>query len=945
MRSDSRAKARASPLCIPVPCLRSRAAAALITAATLLAPLAAWAADPTYLDALDAARQAMQHGDLHGAQRQMQKAVKVFPKNPDVHLLLAQIYLEAGNSPAAEDEARLARWRGGDDDDVAPLLAQAMLQENKLGQLIQQITPGGRAAKAEAAVRLSLGMAHLALGETATGTALLRDAERLDPASDRSDQSDLGKVRLLMAKRDYAGAEHELEAVRAREPDAIDVLHLEADLARAQGDVDGALAAYGKALEQHPDDLGLRVGRAMILINANRLAEAQRDVDAALHQAPYSLTPNFLAGLLLARHGHLHGADDRLTGISGAFDALPDGYYVLGAVKYALGQYDTAIDNLERFIARRPDQIVARRLLAASAMHMGDPGRAIEALRPAADEHPTDRQTIAMLAQAYLAAGRRDAVVDLYEAAAQHGQGDDVRGQTEAAVVQISLGDAKTGAAALEKLAASDRGIEVAGPLFVLEALNNGELDKAAATAEQMVARDPKDVLAENQLGAVRLAQLDLAAAERLFSDIVARDPKFLTARRNLAQAYLVAGRPDRARDTDLALMQIAPGDVATMVALAELSFRAGQESEAGEWLEKARAAAPDDSAVAVRLIHFYAGQKQWAKAIAAAHELLAKDPTSPDLVELAAWVRAASGDAAGAAGEYQSLLQRGSATAALYRRLASYQTLAGDTAGALQSLQQALGLLPDDEATITDLVTLAYKTGGATNAIATAKSYQQRAPELSDLLAANVLAQDNRRDEAMDLLREGLRWHPSVRNAGRLAELTLEAGQKDAAKAMLVAVLDKNDEVGPRLELANMYMLDQQYDKAQAAYEHALALAPNDAIALNNLAWLYARLGDRRARELALHAYRAAPGPQSSDTLGWVLLGGGDPAAALSLLERAAADLPRDIEVQYHLAAALQASGAVDRARTLLRQVVGSKEPFSDREDAARRLKDLSRG
>ncbi len=210
-----------------------------------------------------------------------------------------------------------------------------MLQQNKLGDLIQQILPAGRNARAEASVRLSLAMAHLSLGETDIGERLLRDAKRLDPDSP---QSDLALARLQMVKGDLAGAESALQAISARQPNSIDALRLQAEVERLKGDSNGAIATYGKALAQYPKDLGLLVGRATILVSLDRADEAQKDVDAALDIAPYSLTPNFLKGVLLARRGDLHGADDTLTAVSAMFDALPNGYYVLGAVKYTLGR-------------------------------------------------------------------------------------------------------------------------------------------------------------------------------------------------------------------------------------------------------------------------------------------------------------------------------------------------------------------------------------------------------------------------------------------------------------------------------------------------------------------------------------------------------------------------------------------------------------------------------
>ena len=443
----------------------------------------------------------------------------------------------------------------------------------------------------------------------------------------------------------------------------------------------------------------------------------------------------------------------------------------------------------------------------------------------------------------------------------------------------------------------------------------------------------------------MRLAELKFTDAEQLFSDAASRDPNFLIARHNLAETYVQMGRPDKAREIDLALLQLHPDDTTAMLALAELAFRAGKDGEAGDWLKKARAAEPKDLGIAVRLVHFYAGQKEWDKAIATAKELLAQDPNNPDLVELVAWARAGGGDADGAASEYQALLKRVPADAALDRRLAYYQRLSGDADGARDTLEAALGIAPDDAGVITDLVQLAYQAGGADAAVETAHTYEQRAPELTDVLAADALVRDNRRDDAIALLQQGQLWHPSVRVAGRLAELTYQAGRRDEAEAMLVALLKTRDDLAPHLALAGMYMADKSYDKAAREYEQALALAPNDPIALNNLAWLYAKGGDKRARELAIQAYRVAPNPQSADTLGWVLEARGEHATALPLLEQAASDLPHDPEVQYHLAATLQASGALGRARTLLERIVGSKAPFSDRDDAERRLKDLSRG
>jgi putative PEP-CTERM system TPR-repeat lipoprotein len=910
-------------------------------AALTMAPLSAFADDATYRDALAAARHDIAQGDLHTAHNRMIAAVQEYPNNPDVHLLLAEIDLKLGDSPNAEEQALIAHWFGGNDDEVGPVEAQAMLQQNKLGQLIAQVQPGTRAPASEAAVRRALALAHMGLGQADAAEKLLADAKRLDPDSR---QSDIYMARLLMMKGDFAGAETAMEKIRAIDPNSIDVERLEADIQRSKGDSAGALAAYGKALAEHPNDLGLLSGRASILVGLGRLDDAQKDVDAALVLAPLSLTPNFLAGLLDARRGDLRKADDLLTSVSAGFDALPNGYYVLGAVKYALGQYDTAIANLEQYVGRQPNNRFARSLLATAALRMHDPQRAIEVLQPIVFQDPKDTDTIGLLARAYLEANRKDDAIALYRWVANE-QPDNVKVKTDAAMMQLGLGDPIAGGKALEKIAASDKGEEVAGPLVVLNDLNNGWLGKASDMVETLVKRNPDNMVTQDILGTVRLAQLRYDDAERVFKGIIAKDPNFLSARRNLAQVYISTNRPGDARAAFNALLQVQPNDAASLTSLADLAASAGKIDEAREWLTKAIVAQPTDPSPSVRLAQLDASQKDWTNALAVAANLVGHFPANTSFVEMLAAMQTSSGNPAAAAATYKVLLDGGEVSVTIFQRWAFYQLAAGNADGARDALRRAMALSPDDEGVAADMVDLDFRTRGEDAAFATARSFETRQPSMSDRLAAEVLVRAGHLDDAIDLLQDGQAWRPTPRNLGRLAELLFQSGKHDEAKSMLEKQLAKTDDVPMRMALANMYLVDHQDDAAQPLYEQALAAAPNEPLALNNLAILYARTHNPRARDLALQAYRLTPGPATADTLGWALVSLGENPLAIPFLEQAAAGLPQDPEVQYHLAVGLQETGALARARTLLEQAVASKDNFTGREDAQRRLQELPRG
>src|SRR5207245_38863 len=79
---------------------------------------------------------------------------------------------------------------------------------------------------------------------------------------------------------------------------------------------------------------------------------------------------------------------------------------------------------------------------------------------------------------------------------------------------------------------------------------------------------------------------------------------------------------------------------------------------------------------------------------------------------------------------------------------------------------------------------------------------------------------------------------------------------------------------VAPLLLLSNLQEQKKNIPAARDAYESVLSLAPNNAVALNNLAVIYSDQNELdKAYDLAKKARDAASNdPNISDTLGWIL-------------------------------------------------------------------------
>ena len=113
---------------------------------------------------------------------------------------------------------------------------------------------------------------------------------------------------------------------------------------------------------------------------------------------------------------------------------------------------------------------------------------------------------------------------------------------------------------------------------------------------------------------------------------------------------------------------------------------------------------------------------------------------------------------------------------------------------------------------------------------------------------------------------------------------------------------------------------------EAIQVYEEILLDDPNQAVAMNNLAFLYAQEGEHleRAFKMALRLVQANPdNGLLRDTLGWVLYRGGQHEEALKQLDEAIQKAPQHSLLYYHRGLTLQALQRSEEAAAALRQAL----------------------
>ena len=306
------------------------------------------------------AEQYLAQGNLKAAEIELRNAIREAPQDPVLRARLAEVYLQLGDARSAESEARAARERNGKEADYLPVLADALLSQQKFSNLIDSVQPGNRDPVLESKLRTALGTAAAGLGDRAKAETLLDEAIKLDPGAARP------KIQLarLLTGTKPAEADKLIDGAIAADPRSAEALQVKGEILRSRGDQEGAMRLFGEALKIDPKNVSALLSRASINIALGKYQAADEDIDPILKASPNHFMANYLRGVELARRKKYAEADRILDRISTGFAAFWPGYFVQGATKLELGQYAQAETTFGKYLAHVPDDIKAAQLIA-----------------------------------------------------------------------------------------------------------------------------------------------------------------------------------------------------------------------------------------------------------------------------------------------------------------------------------------------------------------------------------------------------------------------------------------------------------------------------------------------------------------------------------------------------------------------------------------------------
>ncbi len=893
------------------------------------------------------------NGDYPGAIIQLKNILKNQPGNLAARILIGRAYLEVGDGPTAEKELIAALRGGGDEAIIVVPLGQALILQHKYEEVLEIVRSGLRSPEIEEQVHSMRGAAYIAIRDLDAAKMAYMAAAGLQSGSS---SPLLGLAEVAIFRGDLAGARAQIDEALALEPDNADGWSLDGDLKRGLGDLAGAVASYGKAVTIQPYHLDARRNRAAALIDLNRHAEAQADIDFVLELLPDDPQAIYFNSLILGAAGDTRGAEAalrRADNIIRNYDTafirrhLPT-LLLAGVINFAQQEVSDALFYLEQYLNLEPQHVGARRMLASLYMRRGDNDRAVGVLRPISGPKTQDARLLAQFGTALMRNGEHAEASAAFERAIELAPDlDQLR--TRLALNEIAAGKPDQAIAGLEAALAREPDSMQHAMMLGLMQLRRREYDQTLAIAEDLQNRHPDNPFGLNLAGAALWGQGEEDAARRRFEAATDLDPDYVPAHINLAKLDIRGGNLNDAETRLLSLVDRQLGENGPLLALANIAERRGDLADAIQWLQRVRPTPQGGLRVQIQLVDLHIRAKNYREALHLARSLEANNTENLAVLEAVSRAALASNEIDMAILKLRRMMDVARESPRDLNRIAQMQQQAGDNKGAYDSLSRAVFVDPTYLPAQASITRLEAGMGEIDKALARANDIRTMHPELAtgDLLAGDVLMRAKRPAEAAVAYERGLKKQEDGVLVLRLYLARRDADGNAPPLELLQDWLDRHpDDMVVKRTLAGEYARLDRLDEAVSLNEELLALQPNDPVVLNNLAWLYQKTGNPDALEYAERAYALAPNQANAiDTLGWILVQRGEVSRGLTLLRDAQARAAGDPNINYHLAVALSKLGRTAEAREKLQALLNSGRGGDIADEAKALLEQLSEG
>jgi putative PEP-CTERM system TPR-repeat lipoprotein len=907
----------------------------------LLVALSGCGEDITAQQYFDRAQLHAASGEIPSAIIELKSALQSDGRHREARFLLGTLYFETGDILAARKELERARDLGVPAAELAPWWSRILLAEGGAEELlaieVDELTGDARTIVLSTQALTLAGQGDLEAALTQAREALAETPDNLYVRT--------SLARIYMARGERTLSREQLESILEIDTDHSEAWLLTGDLEIAEGRLEGADLAYGKAIDDARLGLEARLRRAFVRIQVGSYDGAREDVDALIAAAPHHPGVNYAQGVLQYSDGELQEAVTSFAVAERDKVRYPRALFYSGTAHFSLGNLDQATGYANQFHSISPDDVPGRKLLAAVLLSQKNPGRAEELIRPVVVTDPSDVDSMNLLANALMGQGKTEEGIEMLSRVAAL-QPESSAAQIRLGAGLLMLGDSSKGVEMLETAVELNPEFQQADILLVLNYLGQQDFEKALEASQAYRSRNPAAVTPLNLLGRVHIAAGDEASAREAFTTALEIDPGEPNAHLSLAAIDRKNQDFAAARAHYQAILDAHSNHLRAMLELAELDGLDGDLEAMVGRVEAAVEANPDSLEGRVVLARAYLATGKPERVAVVFSELDDTEKNVPMVLNELARAQLALGDYAAARYTLDQLSRTGGDSALLHHQKA--MAAAGlDRPDELErELRKSLEAEPNFIPSRIAMVRLQLSKGDLETAQQHLDKLIELAPEFPGvlLLQAQMAQAHGNLAEALGFSRRAFEITPTTETLFAVTERLKAAGKSDEAVSLLEDWLgDHPDDVAAQLSLAASFMAAQRIDEVLVIYRRVLELDDGNLVALNNLAWYLLETEPEAALSYARRAAGVAPdSPDVLDTLALAEYHNGDAAKARRTLGRALETRPEDGSLLYHQAMLDAALGDREAAKATLQRVLARTDDFPERSKAEQLLASL---
>ena len=425
--------------------------------------------------------------------------------------------------------------------------------------------------------------------------------------------------------------------------------------------------------------------------------------------------------------------------------------------------------------------------------------------------------------------------------------------------------------------------------------------------------------------------------AARLNDEILQAHPDDSDARGLQASLILERGEVQKAMDELQQVVRSAPENFVARFNLGRAHMAKGEVEQARQQFEHSVRLRPDYIPPQLALAHLHITRREFDMALRTTDQIITRDRNNMGARLLRSAALMGQGKFQESRDLLQQMLNASPNSPDIWFQLGMVNLVEKRFRDAETGFQKAYDLAPANTRGLLGIVETYLAQGQVDAGIQKLQAEAQRYPDRADffLMLGNTAVRTGRLDLAIENFNNLLaKVDPKSRSA---ADAYLRLGESYRRKGDLasgIAALHKASEIAPNdpVIVGTLALtLDGagRRDEAKRAYENVIKLNPNNAIALNNLAFLMAETGDdlNQALTYAQRAKQRLPQlDEVSDTLGWIYLKKNLSEDAVLIFQDLVKKSPKHPTYRYHLGMALSQKGDKNSAIRELQEALKNK-------------------